>query len=77
MITADQHNHRIMLVARRAMRGYDELPAPQKIELLLGLAECLPETEKEAALHAAFCLQQAEAKQLHFRGLISTEASAP
>lgn len=58
------------LVATRALAGYEQLPPVERIELLLALAEVLPESEAEAARHAAFTLQEAEAQQRNFLGLI-------
>lgn len=64
---------RLRLIAVRALRGYEDLSAPSRYELLLGLAEILPEAEAEAARHAAFLINEAELKQLQFRGLLGEE----
>ena len=59
------------LIVQRALRGYELLPAAEKIELLIGAADFLPKAEAEAARSAAFCLQEAEAQQLKFNHLLS------
>ena len=58
------------LVARLAMRDYDLLATPQKIELLNALAEILPLKDAEAAKHAAFALSAAAEKQITFCDLL-------
>lgn len=62
------------MVAARARAGYEQLPPAERIELLLALAEILPEAEAEAARHAAFTLQEAEAHQRNFLGLIDGQS---
>lgn len=64
---------RLLLVAQCAMRGYEDLPATTKVELLLGLAECLPEAEAEAARLTAFTVQESERQQLKFYGLLGVD----
>lgn len=65
---------RIRFVVQRAMRGYDELPQNEKVELLLGLAEVckpLPGQEAEAARATAWGIQVSEKQQLKFRELVA------
>lgn len=69
-----QRQQRLLLVAQRALRGYDDLPANVKIELLLGLAACLPKSEAEAASLTAFTVQESERQQLKFRGLLGGDS---
>lgn len=56
------------------MRGYETLPPADRIELLLSLAEMLPEADAEAARLTAFTIQEAEANQLKFAGLLRPAA---
>lgn len=74
MTDADRRDARLRTVARLAMRGYETLPPADRIELLLSLAEMLPEADAEAARLTAFTIQEAEANQLKFAGLLRPAA---
>ncbi|HRJ47467.1 MAG TPA: hypothetical protein PKY38_08910 [Opitutaceae bacterium] len=67
-------NQRVRHIAQRALRGYGELSAAEKIELLLSIAEIyepLGGPEAEAARSTAWTLQMAEQQQLKFRELLT------
>lgn len=61
------------------MRGYDELPAADKIELLMGLADMLPKKSREgqAARQSAWILKASEQQQLKFKDLLGDGAPPP
>lgn len=70
--TAQQRRAGRLLLARRALRGYEELPTTaEKIELLLAAADVLPPQEATAARSTAWSLQMVERQQLAFAELIN------
>lgn len=65
---------RCRLIAQCAMRGCDVLSAADKVELLLGLADRLPDkAEAEAARATAWAIKAADEMQLKFRELLGGE----
>ena len=61
------------------MRGYDDLCSADRIKLLCGLAEILPDEEAESARATAWAIQAAEAQQIKFHEVLkaSEPASEP
>lgn len=78
MTPAATEQRRARLIAQCAMRGCDVLSPADKVELLLGLADRLPDkTEAEAARATAWTIQSAEMMQLKFREMLGLEDPPP
>lgn len=71
---AAQKAARMRLLVCRAMQGYEAIPAvATKIELLLAVAEVLPEPAAQAARSTAWTLRASEEQQLKFAELIGVK----
>jgi hypothetical protein len=65
---------RMRLLVCRAMAGYEAIPSVgMKIELLLAVAEVLPEAPAQAARSTAWTLRAGEEQQLKFAEMIGVK----
>lgn len=77
-MTAKDKQHLIALVCRQAMRGYETLPAVDRIRLLRGLALIAPRSEARLYSHIAFLIQQTEEAQFQlFEQIVNPKPATP
>lgn len=62
-----------LVVARAAMKSYEQLTRAERVQLLRGLALILPKREAAAAEQTAWMLEKAEDHQLKFSALLGTD----